>query len=612
MSVFADGYKNVINRESRNLAEPVGDPTGFVANTVASFNQFVNEDLTISRMVGMRPELDDQFNNYQSVTGDFAPAQAYAIRTISASDAELFDKASKGDQQAFDIASKRQGMRAGWEAWQFWEQAANQYPDKIKTYDQMVDVMSGKLADERIKNEKVFRDANGWGKVGIFAGAMGGALTDPVNLATLGLGASVTMAKGLGTGVKLLELGAKNFAISASTEALIQPFVYDFKKEIGAKYTSSDAITNILAAGAGGAVFGIAPELSRVTYKGFKKNIDKVAFNLKSGINNKNITGINAKASYDAVKALQEVLEQNPFKEIDPSIHGVRAHLMAHDKAMSDFRNGNVADVSMFTKDIDETRFPDWQKLDNAKQILRSEIEPVLKDANVVRGDLNAINLELNELLVPGAIDKIKADLIKSDKLPARKAKAEAKQFVESRIEELTGRKAELDAELPLLQKTKDAERLIKKIDMAQNQGKSPVEIMEMIARERQDLNQPLPVPKKPERVKAQEPEVSMADEIDDFDDTYVAQERERVTFNESKTPEVKNVFDKANRTLYSDINDIDLINKKARQDVERLLEKEDILLPDEDGNLLSARRVIEEAFKDVESAAELKACFLS
>lgn len=89
-----------------------------------------------------------------------------------------------------------------------------------------------------------------WTGFAAFAGSVAGALTDPINLATLPLGVgSVTGSIAL----RILKTAAVEAGIAGGTQALIEAATYDFKTEAGIK---PNPAFNILAAATGGAVLG--------------------------------------------------------------------------------------------------------------------------------------------------------------------------------------------------------------------------------------------------------------------------------------------------------------------------------------------------------------------
>jgi|GEM_PF-5336884 len=78
-------------------------------------------------------------------------------------------------------------------------------------------------------------------------GAIGGAFTDPFNLATLPFGAI--------SGMRALTAIGTEAAANAAIEALQTPSYVAWQKELGVDLTAGDIAVNILTAGAGGAAF---------------------------------------------------------------------------------------------------------------------------------------------------------------------------------------------------------------------------------------------------------------------------------------------------------------------------------------------------------------------
>lgn len=108
------------------------------------------------------------------------------------------------------------------------------------------------------------RDAN---TAGDFLGSAAGAIIDPIN-ATLSLvtGGSSGAAKTT-VGKALAKTAAYEFAANAGIEALIQPSVYEYKKELDLPYSKTEALMNVAAAGAGGAILGTAMKGAHLTGK---------------------------------------------------------------------------------------------------------------------------------------------------------------------------------------------------------------------------------------------------------------------------------------------------------------------------------------------------------
>ena len=142
---------------------------------------------------------------------------------------------------------------------------------KLKSEYPELQVRSPEEIDEDIKKQALEyyqkvndgRDNSGWGS---FFGSAAGSMTDPINffstLITGGGGAAKQgVIKGLG------KTAAQEFLINSGIEAIIQPGVYEYKKELGIPYTKEEAMLNVAAAGVGGAVLGTAGKAIHLTGK---------------------------------------------------------------------------------------------------------------------------------------------------------------------------------------------------------------------------------------------------------------------------------------------------------------------------------------------------------
>jgi hypothetical protein len=88
------------------------------------------------------------------------------------------------------------------------------------------------------------------GKIGGFAGQMGGSLQDPLNLLTLPFGATKTAG--------ILKTALQEAGAGALSESLIQPDVQEFRKEAGLDYGAGQAAENIAMSAGGRAAVGVA------------------------------------------------------------------------------------------------------------------------------------------------------------------------------------------------------------------------------------------------------------------------------------------------------------------------------------------------------------------
>lgn len=96
------------------------------------------------------------------------------------------------------------------------------------------------------------REANAFSS---FAGSAAGSMTDPLNAITSLISlpanaAKTTVMKALG------KTALREFLANAGVEALIQPSVYQYKKELDLPHSVGESVGNVMAAGIGGAVLG--------------------------------------------------------------------------------------------------------------------------------------------------------------------------------------------------------------------------------------------------------------------------------------------------------------------------------------------------------------------
>lgn len=138
-----------------------------------------------------------------------------------------------------------------------------------------------KVADEATKNfeDLAIRNPSTLSRtVGSMAGGMAGAMTDPLNIATLPLGAGETKAIGAGAfgvarGIALA--AAKEGAIQAAIEAASIPQIASWQNQVGHKYGLNEAASDVAMGFLGGAAIrggmeGAVPAL-RAARKGTAK-----------------------------------------------------------------------------------------------------------------------------------------------------------------------------------------------------------------------------------------------------------------------------------------------------------------------------------------------------
>ena len=215
----------------------------------------------------------------------------------------------------------RQDMRRAWQKEQertflsSLEDLAKKYPDAgFKTQDQIMASIQEEARELRDADALGGKNSTGSGDIGAALGVMAGAVSDPVVLLTLPFGG---IQRGTGAGIKataerILRTASIEAGIGAGAETLIQPGVYQYKKEIESPYTINDAAINVLAAGAGGAFFGGVFQSGAELLRAYRAN--KPARPATS----------EERAAEKVLEDINDAIESNPF---DKSTEGEAVHL---------------------------------------------------------------------------------------------------------------------------------------------------------------------------------------------------------------------------------------------------------------------------------------------
>lgn len=123
----------------------------------------------------------------------------------------------------------------------------------VKTDQQLERERSEYLSLKRGYAKDVVDRGNG---VAQFLGMATGFMLDPVNVATMGVGSSVSAAKATTTIGRAMLTARDAAVIGSATELAIQPLVYEHKSDINSPYTTIDAIEAMAGAAIGGAAIG--------------------------------------------------------------------------------------------------------------------------------------------------------------------------------------------------------------------------------------------------------------------------------------------------------------------------------------------------------------------
>jgi hypothetical protein len=244
------------------------------------------------------------------------------------------------------------------------------------------------------------------GEVGGYTGTMVGALSDPLVIGTLPLGASWA------TGI--LRTMATEALIAGGVEAAIQAPVLSYKKELESPYDLSDALINIGAA-AGGA--GVLTGGVKATVKALARpGVGRVARRIEGADDVLEMAEKLPSRSGEqdlAISTLRDhadLMRESPFERAHPVLDDL--HLKASAKAAGDLEAGRPVDVSEFIEQGRPVRAIELIDEEPLEQIaVRSQVEDILAREDVpirvevpggvpdARGNLPSIERSAREVL---------------------------------------------------------------------------------------------------------------------------------------------------------------------------------------------------------------------
>ena len=231
--------------------------TGYSENFGNAIGIMVDEDLSISSRMDPRRDIANPFTNPIEFTKNlFASHRTRKIAQMQ----KLLDsgKIKPEDKLAFTERKARSGNMTDWEGLAV---KANEYldaDDKIETQADFEEIQKEELAHRRSIVEDSRSRSTGMGTLGSFAGsATAGAGLEPIAVSAAPLTITATGARELSRTMYALHVARNAALLNIGIQAPIEPFVHDWKEEIGAEYTWKDSVINLGAAGVlGGSVAG--------------------------------------------------------------------------------------------------------------------------------------------------------------------------------------------------------------------------------------------------------------------------------------------------------------------------------------------------------------------
>lgn len=222
--------------------------TTFVDVMKASFtDRFLNET-SVSKDWALQGGYDDRAKTYKSLTGRELKDDAFEGLPPQNRPINLESAAYDSDEQLKLIDQHILKMKT-------------QDPEKfgsLETNDQILEKVKAKAQGARQDLQKTLAGADqrpfvpltniSKSDIAGFAGSMGAEFTDPVNIATMPLGAA--------RGMKILKAAATEAGVNMGAELARQPEIVEWQKQLGHEYGFGDAATNVGFAGIFGFGFG--------------------------------------------------------------------------------------------------------------------------------------------------------------------------------------------------------------------------------------------------------------------------------------------------------------------------------------------------------------------
>ncbi|TWA74175.1 hypothetical protein FBZ82_101190 [Azospirillum brasilense] len=246
-------------------------------------------------------------------------------------------------------------------------------PDLDLAYPTDDEIQAGAVAKaQKVKGERdalAAKPGDFASGAGFLLGDIAGAMTDPLNIASMFAGAPPAAG--------ILKTAAIEAGIAATSQAVIEAGTAPFKKEVDPNYGLAEAAGNVTAAAAGGAIIGGGLKAAGRGLDWWRgRNRSELPREVQDALN--------------VAERDQEVRAANP---LGPGVAAEQAHAGALQKATQDMEAGRSVDVQAIVREArqlgeayDEVRAAPLGAPDNPLVELRpSDIERVLVERGPVR-----------------------------------------------------------------------------------------------------------------------------------------------------------------------------------------------------------------------------------
>ena len=323
----------------KSFQELGGSPTaGDVAG--AQIDTFMYENLHDSREQNINEEVWSEIVKVRKLAPEiFGPA---SVPQTNPNAPKILQEAWNETAQGTDAS-----RASDWEGYiePQVEELKKRFPDaNIRNRDEIDADIAAQAKVYRDTFNKIYERADTFESFfGVLGGGVVGAMNDSINIMTLPLGATR-----VATGSFLRSLATvvgRNFAIGVGIEAAIQPFVYDYKKEIESPYDLYDAV---FAMGAAGAGMGLLNGLGHSIGRGWAKYRGKVFDEMPDSYEKRRaLKDLNE--AFETLQRAQNFSDQTGAK----TVAELEIHLKALTQAIIDVKSGKPIDFEALAGSVD-------------------------------------------------------------------------------------------------------------------------------------------------------------------------------------------------------------------------------------------------------------------
>ncbi len=230
--------------------------TGFSDNFRDSIGTMIDEDLSISANMDPRRDIINPFSDpmgFMKALGEDHRSRKIAQMTRLINEGKI-------PQVMKDKYSERRPRAGMYTDWESLAVEANEFldaDDVIETQAEFEKIREEELAFRRSIAGDTASRATLTGMFGQFAGsAVAGSALEPIAVVTMPLAVPLTGAKQLSKVMYAVHAGKNAALLNVGIQIPIEPFIQNWKEEIGAEYTWKDSVFNLTAAGVFGGVVG--------------------------------------------------------------------------------------------------------------------------------------------------------------------------------------------------------------------------------------------------------------------------------------------------------------------------------------------------------------------